>query len=933
MSGNHRSNVNYSRRPLNSNEELTQKISHSIFVTNFPDSVNSRDLWRECSVYGTVVDVFIPSKKSKAGKRFAFVRFIKVFNLDRLVKNLCTLWIGRYHLFANQVRFDRPHKPSSKKSYFPPLNGTIRVPGHGDNSLGPKQNNGFAGSYVSAVNWASPPVYPGSLISPSPALVLDDACTIERDFSKCAMGRVKDFNSISNLQTILADEGFEDVKLFYLGGLWVMLEFDKVDTKANLMKHIGVNSWFQVIQEVIQDFVSDERVVWVDIEGVPLYAWSRETFSRIGKKWGEMLNIEDSYDSSFGRKRVCIITKHPVSILESFKIIAKGKVFMVRVKELFTWNPTFVSHKEKVYSSDDDSVRGEEFKEMRSHLNDEEGGEFITSDVESVADTILGDNSASSKKYSENMVEIQDLSPSLSHPPGFTLVGYDKPNVNDHVIGEEVSQRNKEFSLMISAKVMNNSQLVLKEVSGNSVGGSEDVEDIPNKAKILIVAIYAPQQPMFRRVLWDYMSILLSRWNGEAILMGDFNEIIVYNTRAQQKALDDELVAPANRLKIGKSNLRLSSNIKSKEPTIQMVLDALKLTAILQSHLRSLLGSDTLNVEQFSEVIAQIFPQTTGLIFEEPHRRGVSIFVLETWDTLVYDVILPQHLTNQAMLESEAYKTYLAYATGEKIPKPKYVKNKVDYESSPKRRLILLLKARDSRLQQRRLNLPRRKAEQLKLMPTKKRSLIVNSVACLNTQISWKSSDEEDDDEVGLNEDDDEVGLNDDDDNDDDEDNDDADNQDDDDGQDDEDQDDVNEKTDSDNDGDDFVHPKLSTQDQEVRHNEKESDEEIQGANVEEEELDKEETNDEDKANELYRDVNVNLEGRDIKMTDAQQTNVQTTQTKNFGKQLLRVQANEQFAISVSSIPGIVDTYLANKMNEAVKTAVQLQSDRLKDES
>ncbi|GKE53694.1 RNA-directed DNA polymerase, eukaryota, partial [Tanacetum coccineum] len=48
---------------------------------------------------------------------------------------------------------------------------------------------------------------------------------------------------------------------------------------------------------------------------------------------------------------------------------------------------------------------------------------------------------------------------------------------------------------------------------------------IPNKAKILIVAIYAPQQPMYRRVLWDYMSILLSRWNGEVILMGDFNEV------------------------------------------------------------------------------------------------------------------------------------------------------------------------------------------------------------------------------------------------------------------------------------------------------------------------------------------------------------------------------------------------------------------------
>ncbi|GJZ06347.1 RNA-directed DNA polymerase, eukaryota, nucleotide-binding alpha-beta plait domain protein [Tanacetum coccineum] len=55
-----------SRRGRSSNEDLTQKISHSIFVTNFPVSVCSRDLWKVCSTYGTVVDVFIPSKLSKA---------------------------------------------------------------------------------------------------------------------------------------------------------------------------------------------------------------------------------------------------------------------------------------------------------------------------------------------------------------------------------------------------------------------------------------------------------------------------------------------------------------------------------------------------------------------------------------------------------------------------------------------------------------------------------------------------------------------------------------------------------------------------------------------------------------------------------------------------------------------------------------------------
>nr|GEZ94435.1 hypothetical protein [Tanacetum cinerariifolium] len=40
-------------------------------------------------------------------------------------------------------------------------------------------------------------------------------------------------------------------------------------------------------------------------------------------------------------------------------------------------------------------------------------------------------------------------------------------------------------------------------------------------------------------------------------------------------------------------------------------------------------------------------------------------------DTQVYGTILPKDLTNQATLESKAYKTYFAFASGEKTPKPK----------------------------------------------------------------------------------------------------------------------------------------------------------------------------------------------------------------------------------------------------------------------
>nr|GFC06038.1 hypothetical protein [Tanacetum cinerariifolium] len=99
--------------------------------------------------------------------------------------------------------------------------------------------------------------------------------------------------------------------------------------------------------------------------------------------------------------------------------------------------------------------------------------------------------------------------------------------------------------------------------------------------------------------------------------------------------------------------------------------------------------------------------------------------------------------------------------------------------------------------------------------------------------------------------------------------------------------DDDDEQTDLDNDDDDFIHPKVSTHDDEDKeeesfdpvfqtpsHDEKTDDEDIHGMNVEGDEMDDEGANEVDDTNELYRDMNINLEGPDIQMADDQTTQV-----------------------------------------------------------
>ncbi|PWA75321.1 hypothetical protein CTI12_AA243760 [Artemisia annua] len=363
-------------------EDDVAKISTSIFVTNFPESISAKDLFNYCKTYGHVVDSFIPTKRNKNGKRFGFVRFINVFNVDRLVGNLCTVWIDRHKLVANVARFKRNLFNGSFEKGKTSRGSKVHLNNPPNHSSRPGTTTS---SYVSAVKGDMPPP---SFISP--AFVLDDTCVVKRELGNFVMGEVKDFSSINNMHILLANEGFPNVKVGYLGGMWVMLEVPSFSSKDNFMKHVGVASWFHCLTNAQPEFVSRERIVWVDIEGVPLHAWTCNTFTKIGSKWGEVLDLEENKDDFFARKRICIKTKQEDNILEKFKIIVNGRVFMIRAKELFAWSPSFVEVPEMVYTSEDGSVQGEGEKqtELGQKLNSGEE----ESDIEAVSDTYFGEN-------------------------------------------------------------------------------------------------------------------------------------------------------------------------------------------------------------------------------------------------------------------------------------------------------------------------------------------------------------------------------------------------------------------------------------------------------------------------------------------------------------------------------------------------------------
>nr|GEV88993.1 RNA-directed DNA polymerase, eukaryota [Tanacetum cinerariifolium] len=131
-----------------------------------------------------------------------------------------------------------------------------------------------------------------------PSLILDDSCISDIDFSLSLTGKVKNITVMPNLYVILEKEGFQNLSLTYLGGLWVLIETASISAREKLLNHTGVGSWFSPLKPACNSFVTDERVFWISLESLPLKVWTRNTFVKVASKWGDLIEWEDLAEKS-----------------------------------------------------------------------------------------------------------------------------------------------------------------------------------------------------------------------------------------------------------------------------------------------------------------------------------------------------------------------------------------------------------------------------------------------------------------------------------------------------------------------------------------------------------------------------------------------------------------------------------------------------------
>ncbi|GKV41666.1 hypothetical protein SLEP1_g49166 [Rubroshorea leprosula] len=70
----------------------------TFFFYNFPENCEEKELWFSFQRCGKVLDVYVPKKRDKWGKRFGFLRMLGVQNDNQMVRRLNDIWFGSYKL-------------------------------------------------------------------------------------------------------------------------------------------------------------------------------------------------------------------------------------------------------------------------------------------------------------------------------------------------------------------------------------------------------------------------------------------------------------------------------------------------------------------------------------------------------------------------------------------------------------------------------------------------------------------------------------------------------------------------------------------------------------------------------------------------------------------------------------------------------------------
>ncbi|GJT47352.1 nucleotide-binding alpha-beta plait domain-containing protein [Tanacetum coccineum] len=92
-------------RKTTSLDKVMDATATTFFFSKFPDDWGTRALWKLFDKYGSLVDLYVASKRTKSGDRFGFARFKNVSDVMSFEQKLASIRIGYSKIIVNVARY------------------------------------------------------------------------------------------------------------------------------------------------------------------------------------------------------------------------------------------------------------------------------------------------------------------------------------------------------------------------------------------------------------------------------------------------------------------------------------------------------------------------------------------------------------------------------------------------------------------------------------------------------------------------------------------------------------------------------------------------------------------------------------------------------------------------------------------------------------
>jgi hypothetical protein len=295
------------------------KVTTSFFFTNIPDEATTEDLWKLFLKFGRVWEIYMPKKLDKRGRRFGFVKFKVVSEVELLNDKLQDVWMGTFKLLVNISRFARSdNKTDSSQS------------NHGTRSALQLKEVGSGSSFRTALMGGAS----ASKAVVMKVLVNEELCKELQGSMVGTLAREKD---VRRIQTTLYMEGFRSISVTHMGGNMALLRSPVEGDVARLLKSKNecMEYYFSEVKPWNPGLLAIQREVWVQIYGIPLHIWGENFFKMVGNSLGVFIDFDEETArmARFDVARIKVLTTTWAFIDESLKVEVEGVGFSLWVVE------------------------------------------------------------------------------------------------------------------------------------------------------------------------------------------------------------------------------------------------------------------------------------------------------------------------------------------------------------------------------------------------------------------------------------------------------------------------------------------------------------------------------------------------------------------------------------------------------------------------